>query len=829
MQINWVEIRKVILGYCKKTFTENSIIYSDSEIIEAICIFKNFVNISSPYAFLNGLNREILPSLQNACIDKVGDIISLKSLLACLDAFLKKTLVLTGTATYSTVNDSHKTLMWLFKESRVCPTFTTSNPLINESTCSSFIGDSEGVYLFAISYIARNQIHNSPDWDASEVTSRLKYCLSLYIYIILKYKEKLLNYNTNLNNESYTELFNDDESKVLYNYFSFGKTSITAKTELIESFILCSLYKKGVADSKTIESDLNKFTQSSILPAAFNRLLESLIAKKSIDLDKSTGNITLSEDEKNRIKEQEENYNANAKVFNDSIDEVLTNFSLLQHKDSLIKKLRSFFEENYNIDINEGCEIESSTTSIRNFQILFTYLKGISPDENTAEELFKAILEVCKTNDFLIRLSAGKVFSKISNPDQFSNYISNIERNVYLDTQIVLYALCINYDFPKYDNVYYRIARNLVEISSNKKGVKLLLSNHYLGEITTHLKQALLLIPFTEIEELKYRKISNNVFYSYYYQLREKGHLPDSVESFADFMDEMFSLKEEDALDSSFYHIAVGVLNGLFPDLNIETDDIPFYNEDEITNASNIFETAISTNMLETKKEKILSNDAIMGCHLFNAQYYSGKDPFFLTYDKSFTFFRKLFIEQYRRGKAAYMHWYLFTPGKFLSHIDFISLKINTDSLTDELLSIMDSSKFREKTKTIVETISRLIDIKNISTQNRRSYIEISKTIFTNEEFPNFVDNAEKEENPQIKRFSMMVDYILNYYRDKGEKFIDNFKSMLSNKDYFNKTIDILKIAYNNAEIANEKVVSLIDELMAAFIQHNKDILKEKK
>lgn len=81
MQINWVEIRKIIFGYCKKTFTENNITYSETEITEAICIFKNFINISSPYAFLNGLSREILPSLQNACIDKVGDIISLKAFL----------------------------------------------------------------------------------------------------------------------------------------------------------------------------------------------------------------------------------------------------------------------------------------------------------------------------------------------------------------------------------------------------------------------------------------------------------------------------------------------------------------------------------------------------------------------------------------------------------------------------------------------------------------------------------------------------------------------------------------------------------------------------
>lgn len=830
MQFNWVEIKKVILNYCKKVFKENNIGYSESEINEAICIFKNFINKPCQYAFLNGLNKEIIPSLQNACVEKVGDTVSLKNLLTNVEVFLKKLLVLTNTVTYVSILDNHKNLMWLFKQSNISPNLTQNNPKIDESSYSSFIGNSDGLYLFCVTYIARNQVHNSNDWDASEVTFRLKYCLSLYIYIVLHYKEKLLSYDNKLNNEDYIDLFSDDESLLLYNYFSFGKTSITAKTVLVESFILYLLYRQGSLSIEDVEKEVKKFTQSSISSPALKRLIEGLNAKKSIEIS-NLKDISLTNKEIERIKEQEINFKENATIFDCSISDVLKKYAIEDLKTDIINHLRNFLEENYDIDINEGCEIiDTSSTQTKNYQNFFNYLKtNVKKEDSTIEELFKELMEVCKENDFLLRLSAGKVFSKVSDPDQFSNYVSNVDRQVYLDTQIILYALCINDNYSKYDNIYYKIACNLIEIASNRKDINLYLSNHYVGEITTHLKQALLLIPFTEIKEFEKYKISNNVFYSYYFQLKERNTLPNDIDSFADFMSDVFSLNEEDALDPSFYQIAYGILDDILSYLNIEIKDIPHYNEEEINNSAKIFQSAISTNMLELKKDKILDNDAIMGCHLFNKQYHDDKEPFFLTYDKAFTFYRKLFIDKYKRSKTERIHWYLFTPSKFLNHLDLISLRINTESLTDDFLSIIDNNKFKEKTKSIVDTISKLIDIKNISKEKRRDYIEMSKIIFTNEEFPHFVENVNIEGNTEIKRFAFLVDLLLNNYRDKGDDHIKNFKSMLEDKTYFMSVIHIIKKYCTEKDMTNENAIGSIDNLMNSFRQIVVEKLKDNK
>ena len=124
--------------------------------------------------------------------------------------------------------------------------------------------------------------------------------------------------------------------------------------------------------------------------------------------------------------------------------------------------------------------------------------------------------------------------------------------------------LCINDEYPAYDNVYYRIAKNLCELSQNNNGITLILADHYIGEIVSHIKQALLLIPFTEIAEFQKYKLSNNVFYSYYYYLDKHYLLPTHTLSFADFIEHLFQLYEEDALENSFYQIAQGALVGIF-------------------------------------------------------------------------------------------------------------------------------------------------------------------------------------------------------------------------------------------------------------------------
>lgn len=559
MNIDWVQIKQKIAGYCAKSFLDNHIVVSKEAIDEAINIFNNFISLKCSYALLNGLSREIMPALQTSCVSNVGDLPALKSLLNSFDAFLKKILVLSGKFAYSDIQ--FDTFMPLFKKTNIAPNFVLANPRIEESSLSSFIGNPEGTYLFAITYLSRNQVHNSPDWDDSDVTFRLKNCLSLYILVILKLKEDLLANCSSLNSSSYYTFTNNKEGRLLYDFISFGNSSNVIKNQIVNSFILHLLQNENELSLIQLQEHIDNFSQKTLSKNSCNRLIEKLINNKKIVYANSTKqNITLSAQEKERLDSIAENFNENLKLFHVGADELLSNYSLENHKAEIIEKLQLFFEENFTLDIEEATDTLSSNTSLKNYQNFITYLSSLGKTQEDAERFFKELVEVCKANDVIIRLSIGKVFSKISNPDQFDNYVRQESRVAYLDTQILLYALCINENYPPYDNIHYKIATNLIELPKSNEFIELVVSDHYLSEVTYQLKQALLLIPFTTNPLFSRMQISNNVFFKHYFYLQENNLLPQDIETFSDYMEDNFKLKEEDAYEHDFHRIAYGII-----------------------------------------------------------------------------------------------------------------------------------------------------------------------------------------------------------------------------------------------------------------------------
>ena len=513
-------------------------------------------------------------------------------------------------------------------------------------------------------------------------------------------------------------------------------------------------------------------------------------------------------------------------MFHAETDELLNSYSLESHKREIIDKLGLFFEENFTLDIDEATDTLSSNTSLKNYQNFISYLSSLGKTQEDSEKFFKELVEVCKANDVIIRLSIGKVFSKISNPDLFDNYIRQESRVAYLDTQILLYALCINENYPPYDNVHYKIATNLIELPKSNEFIELVVSDHYLSEVTHQLKQALLLIPFTTNPLFSRIQISTNVFFKHYFYLHENNLLPQDIETFADYMEDNFKLKEEDAYEHDFHRIAYGIIEyKLEYELGIRIEDIPSYDNTIIESTQSLFESVINNKHLDDKPYKALKNDSLMGCHLFNNRVHE-IEPFFLTWDKSFVFFRRKYLEKYKRGMS--LCWHLFSPAKFLNHIDLINFKVNVDTLSDDLISVIESVNFKDRTHSVVDVVNKFLDIKNINKNQRTRYIELTKQIFKDEEFPNTVEIISAENEIAVKRFSTILDEISNYYRDKGEAFISMYRLMLLQEKYFQKIITIIKEYVNSdkeMEVAPllEKINKNIEEFKNKQLENTQE------
>lgn len=166
--IQWSRIKKSIKIYSKNAFAEQSIVVSEVDIDDAIDVFYNLLNKKISYAMLNGLGRTILPALQESCCDNPGSLTSFHVLKTQVDSILKILLITTGKKTYKEVTG--KGTKQLFIWTGIVPSYTMQDPHLTPEVVERYKGRNDGLYLFAYTDYCRNEVHESPDMDASVVT-----------------------------------------------------------------------------------------------------------------------------------------------------------------------------------------------------------------------------------------------------------------------------------------------------------------------------------------------------------------------------------------------------------------------------------------------------------------------------------------------------------------------------------------------------------------------------------------------------------------------------------------------------------------------------------
>lgn len=444
-------------------------------------------------------------------------------------------------------------------------------------------------------------------------------------------------------------------------------------------------------------------------------------------------------------------------------------------------------------------------------------MQTLVPDKHTATNLCKDLLELSKDSDFLLRMCASKAFANLTNPDRFEQYIHHQERIVYLDTQIILFILCLNYvPDASYENIYYQTAEELIQLTQKNKNIKLRVSRLYLQEVAYQLKLALLLIPF---ENIGHGKLSSNVFYQFYWHLKENNKLDESDKSFGDFMYSWFNLFEEDAYDTKFHAIAYSNLYDFLshPDLNITVETLPLY--DNRPEAVEVLNKVLDNENFRFRPKNAIDNDSVMICHLTNAEIHP-IEPFFLTWDKIFTKFRKEYITKYKRSNTISFH--LFNPARFLNHYSLLTLKINPKAITDDFISLMDSNNIHEKTQTIWDSVNKFLNIDNINSQKRKKYIVKIKELFE-QELDYTIDDLSDIEKTQkvLQPFEEIMSSINDHFSYSSSFSLVQYRNLLLSEDYFDK---VSKLIFTTVatEPTNLNINSELEKLLKEYIEENK-------
>jgi len=238
MDINWNKIKEKVRRYCSSAFAENRIVLTPEELGEDINIFYNFVGLSLPYPEIGNIRNEMLYGLQKACIDEIGEVSPLKTVATLFDTYMKKLICYTGLASYESIKG--KMQMDLLK---IFGYWGMIIPSFDENTIESLKGNADARYLLGMTILTRNKVHNAPIMDDSEVTRRLKCVIAFYVYLIHKNKQVLLRKKPELAKLDLHYFENNEENALLYDYISYGNSSVQIKKRYVSTYAKHQLKK----------------------------------------------------------------------------------------------------------------------------------------------------------------------------------------------------------------------------------------------------------------------------------------------------------------------------------------------------------------------------------------------------------------------------------------------------------------------------------------------------------------------------------------------------------------------------------------------------------
>lgn len=798
------------------TFLHGSPSYKEDVIRNGIDLFVDFLNTKSENENLHGLSIAIFSALQEMLVEKLFTINNLDVLATKLEPFCRKVLMLKNGKKYDEL--SHVNLAPLLKQLNINSRLSaqikpTDYPVMKEENLDDFKKSPEYLYSIATAYVKRNDIHNASLLDSADIIVLLKHILVVYVYVVL-INQDIIKHEIQANGCSVEDNNTNLKQKLLFDFFNYGDTSTELKKQIVNAYIENYLYQNPNSSISTLVADSTDFFKNVFTKDFFERQIDNLRGKGLI-VPQSSEPISLSDDFKEKISQIHKDYFDNQQNFYLIFDELLSKYHIEAEKSTLLDKLSLFFEQNFNIDLTEAYCMEDNALGSQYSDIL-DFLKSIVGDEDYIN-LFKDILVCCEDNDFLLRESASKVFCSLSNPDKFENYLRQQNMTVYLDTQIVLYALCdTGLRNDGCEDVRMKVIKKLIEYARKNPKIKLCFSAHYFREVINQIKIALGLIPFVDDPKLFNKNISSNVFYKYYIYLRDNSLLEENINSFADFLSETYNLSEEDLTDNDFEGIARDCLSDFMEqDLNISIVNIPNY---ETSNAESLLQEVIQDNRLPSKNSAICKNDAIMISFLADTHSHKEREPYFITLDRTFTPYRIAFKNKYSRREI--LSWHLFSPAKFLNHVDLMNFKIEPQSFTDDMKSVIEDLGFVSKTRTIYESMVRLADVKGIGLEQRRNYVKKVKNFFSDNEFSYKIESTQDANKSIEGSLSDMVDKLNEYIHKLSKTKFNSYCHMIIVEEYFEKLLQIISSQLNKFEVDfSDDFTKKIDELIEKYTQ----------
>jgi hypothetical protein len=653
---------------------------------------------------------------------------------------------------------------------------------------------SDNFYFFYSKGAAREKV------DDLKETAKRDYSIGLEIFdnkLISTYLEKSEFY---LSREKLREILGeflkeeseyfDEKDKMYFDLLNHNSDSVELKERFIYAYTLNEFLNSSnnSLDKNEIQKKLeNEFNLQN--PEYYtNKVIEKLISKSKIEL--IDGKYKLTEDEKKHLISIKKDADLLEREFISKLQEVIKKFEGNIELKVILDKIHEIFKKYNEIDLNEINEnLENSFTDNFIVNELISYVKENLKNSEETQKFINEVINLCSINDFIIKVSAGKLYRDLVNSDEFDAYSRRLNKEVFFDTPVLIYLLlAMKQESFDYYNYRYKIAKNLFQfINENHGNIVFNTIEPYIVELADYLNNTIKLIPIYELGFLESLGGSSNEILNFYLKLKEESSIEESFEEFI----KDFGISTEMALKERDNNYLQQYLIQLFKDNNINIDVAHKYDTDYQTK-SEFLKVSRTLGEIYARAElkrnpRSLKFDSLFFMHIYDSNI-ELIDPTVITWDNTFREFRS----EYQTKNPSLRYWHLFKPGKFLDHISLLNFKINGEAISNEVLAMIDIEfEVVKGVKKLSDVLASIIDLKSKSgtkltnglIQIREVYIyeinkDEAKEIEINSETPQPVDEI----------VSNVFDY---YIKNESQYSLENFTTVLKNDEAI---VEILKL-----------------------------------
>lgn len=593
-----------------------------------------------------------------------------------------------------------------------------------------------------------------------------------------------------------------DKDKLFYDLVGFGEAA-DVKLKIVEAYILQCLYDEGsLAKDELISKCMCKF-RSSENEQFYSKLLNRLHSRENrISYDHSAMLYKLTENEFLKISDATKKNNLDESLFLSSIKKVLEDYHQEKDLEEYINLLYSSYIHSFELRLSQD-----SQNTIEDAKSIVHFATQQLKDESIAKAMVEEMLKICDENKYIQRNCAGKVFSSTIDIDTLKNYADNKKR-VFVDTTLPLHMLCFfNHPVKDVKNYYYVLSCSMIEFCK-KRNIQLYMTRTYFKEVVYHVKEAINLIPYSQIPGIEQLGGSKNVFYNFYYHLRRLGKLEDLT--YFDYLNEM----------KFRYYPMPGTLE---QELELQLNNIGIRIIDvskkyDIDNTRKL----LDLELIATGKNKSqfgLNDDAIMMCFLADRDIETHPiDPIFVTWDRTLFKVMPSFFDH----NPLAQRWMQFTPSQFIDRYSLLTFSVNEETISKEMLAML-SGDIEERTNSLLDSLSLIL---NPDDQMGRKYIDKLAAMKDNKIY---ITNR-KSDAPQEEMLDDSLDSFMNslttHYK-KTEKGLSRLKCLFSKAELMD---DVIKVIADNIKEyqVNKKFLDTMytsfDELIQINIIQKKDL-----